>query len=154
MVSQLANLSCDDLTFMSSAVSWKLPSLLAFFNFRTSSSSSLRPIISSSSFLLIFAYAFSSFEALIFGLKRACMRIRNVVLNVIVSASPLTSGPLLFESSIVRNLSRWVCRLNVEGLSGTGIQRNDSSGEMAVEFAERMPYLSQPRYLQHGISIG
>lgn len=50
-----AYLSWDDLTFMSRAVSWKLPSLRDFLRRRTSSSSSLRPMMSSNSFLLIFA---------------------------------------------------------------------------------------------------
>jgi hypothetical protein len=78
------------------------------------------------------------------------MRIRKVLLKEMVSASPRTSVPLFFESSIVRNVSRWVWILNVDGLSGTGIMAKDSSGEIAVELAERMPYLSQPRYLFYG----
>lgn len=37
------NLSCDPLTLISSIASWKSPSLLAFFNIFTSSSSSRLP---------------------------------------------------------------------------------------------------------------
>jgi hypothetical protein len=32
------------------------------------------------------------------------------------------------------------------------MQRKDSSGDIAVAFAERMPYLSQPRYLRRLVS--
>jgi hypothetical protein len=148
-----AYLSCDDLTFMSSAVSWKLPSLRDFFRRRTSSSSSLLPMSSSSSFLLIFSLAFSSFEALRRGLKRACMRMRKVVLKVMVSTSPRTSGPPVEDSSMLRNLSRAVWREKAEGLSGTGMTMKDSSGDMAVAFALRIPYLSQLRYLYDTISM-
>jgi hypothetical protein len=75
------------------------------------------------------------------------MRIRNVVLNVIASASPRTSGPLAFESSSVRKVSRAVWREKEAGFSGTAMAVKDSAGEMAVAFALRMPYLSQERYL-------
>lgn len=74
---------------------------------------------------------------------------RNVVLKVIVSASPRISGPLALESSSVRKVSRAVWREKVEGLSGTGIAVKDSAGDMAVEVAVRMPYLSQLRYLHY-----
>lgn len=72
---------------------------------------------------------------------------RNVVRNAIASASPRTSGPLAFDASIVKNVSRAVCSENVAGFSGTGIAVKDSAGEMAVEVALRIPYLSQERYL-------
>ena len=75
------------------------------------------------------------------------MRIRKVVLNVIVSASPRTSGPLAPDLSMVRNLSRTVWREKVDGLLGTGMKRRGFSGKMVVEFVLRMPYLSQLRYL-------
>jgi hypothetical protein len=146
-----AYLSCDDLTFKSRAVSWKLPSRRAFFSLFTSSSFNRRPMISSSSFLLIFCSAFSSLEALRRGLKRACIRMRNVVVKEMLSASPRISGPFVEDSSTVKNRSRAVCREKAEGLSGTGTAMKDSSGEMAVALALKMPYLSQVRYL-HAVS--
>lgn len=79
---------------------------------------------------------------------------RNVVLNVMSSASPRTSGPLVDDSSMLKYFSRWVCREKAPGLSGIAIIRKRSSGEMAFAFALRMPYLSQLRYLQCGKSAG
>ena len=56
------------------------------------------------------------------------------------------------DLSMVRNLSRAVWREKVDGLPGTEMKRRDSSGEMAVGFVLKMPYLSQLRYLQSPIS--
>jgi len=145
----LAYLSWLDLTFMSKAVSWKLPWTLDFLNFLTSSSLRRRPIWSSSSLRLILTFAFSSLLALSRGLKRACMRMRKVVLKSMCSASPRGSGAFPDDSSMVRNLSRAVCRENAEGLSGTATTTKVSSGEMAVAVALRTPNLSQLRYLHH-----
>ena len=72
------------------------------------------------------------------------------MLKDISSASPRTSG-LDSLVSTVRKFSRWVCILKVAELSGTGIHKNDSSGEMAEGVAERMPYLSQVRYLEQRV---
>jgi len=67
------------------------------------------------------------------------------------SASPRTSGRTLdfedVEGLIVRNVSRRVWIWNVPGVSAVGIERKDSRGDTASVFAERMPYLSQLRYL-------
>lgn len=70
---------------------------------------------------------------------------RNVVLKLILSASPRISGPLVEDSSTVKKRSRAVWMEKADGLSGTGIAWKDSSGEMAVLFALRIPYLSQLR---------
>lgn len=72
------------------------------------------------------------------------------MLKDISSASPRTSG-LDNLVSTVKKFSRWVCILKVAELSGTGMHRNDSSGEMAEGVAERMPYLSQVRYLEQRV---
>lgn len=144
----LAYLSWLDLTFRSNAVSWKLPSRRAFFSFLTSSSCSFLPMSSSSSFLLTFSFAFSSFDAFSRGLKRACIRMRKVVLKVMLSESPRISGPPVEDSSMLRNTSRGVWREKAEGLSGTGMTTKDSSGEMAVAVALRMPNLLLLRYLR------
>jgi len=48
-------------------------------------------------------------------------------------------------SATARNFSRAVWMLNVPGVSEEGIQRKDSSGEMASWTAERMPDWSQLR---------
>lgn len=72
---------------------------------------------------------------------------RNVVWKAMSSASPRRSGVLVAESLLLRNLSRGVCREKAEGWSGTGTTRKDSSGEIAVAVALRMPNLSQLRYL-------
>ena len=62
------------------------------------------------------------------------------------SASPRISG--ILESFVrVRNLSRWVWMFMVPGVSGDAMHMKDSSGEMASRVAERMPNLSQLRYL-------
>lgn len=67
------------------------------------------------------------------------------------SASPRISGGFAVvedsSSAMVRNFSRWVWMENVPGVLGVEIQRKDSSGEMASWEAERMPNLSQLRYL-------
>jgi hypothetical protein len=81
------------------------------------------------------------------------MRMRNVVVKVMLSASPRISGPFVDDSSTVKNRPRAVCREKADGLSGTGMAMKDSSGEMAVALALRMPYLSQLRYL-HTVSWG
>ncbi len=103
-------LSCLFFTLISNNASWQSPSRRAFFNLLTSSSSNLRPTASSSSFLLIFSLAFSSFDAFSLCLNRACIRIRNVVLNVIDSPSPRISGRAWdfadVEGLIVKNVSR------------------------------------------------
>lgn len=75
------------------------------------------------------------------------MRMRKDVEKVMLSASPRSSGPLAEESLTVRNWSRAVWSEKADGLSGTGMTTKDSSGEMAVALALRMPYLSQLRYL-------
>ena len=113
-------------------------SLLAFFSLRTSSSSSFLPTASSSSFLLIFSRAFSSFEAFNLGLNRACILIRSVVLNDVVSASPRISGnaEAFEEGLLVRKVSRKVCIWKVPGVSEVGMQLNDSRGETAVEMCQ------------------
>lgn len=73
------------------------------------------------------------------------------MLKVIASASPRTSGRALdldeVEGLIVRNVSRRVWIWNVPGVSAVGIERKDSSGDTASVFADRMPYLSQLKYL-------
>jgi hypothetical protein len=72
---------------------------------------------------------------------------RNVVVKLMLSASPRISGPFVEDSSTVKKRSRAVWMEKAEGLSGTGMAWKDSSGEMAVAFALRMPYLLQLRYL-------
>ena len=72
------------------------------------------------------------------------------MLKEISSASPRTSG-LDNLVSTVRKFSRWVRILKMAELSGAGMHRNDSSGEMAEGVAERMPYLSHLRYLERHV---
>lgn len=48
---------------------------------------------------------------------------------------------------MLRNFSRWFWMEKVPGVLGVEMQRKDSSGEMASWAAERMPNLSQLRYL-------
>jgi hypothetical protein len=48
---------------------------------------------------------------------------------------------------MVRNVSRGVCMENVPGESREGIQSKDSSGEIASRFADKIPNLSQLKYL-------
>lgn len=68
-----------------------------------------------------------------------------------MSASPRISGrALAFEDVVdltVRNVSRGVWIWKVPGVSAVGIVRNDSNGETASVLAERIPYLSQLKYL-------
>jgi hypothetical protein len=80
------------------------------------------------------------------------MRMRKVVLKVIVSTSARISAPLVDDSSMLRNLSRAVWSEKAEGLSGTGMTTKDSSGDMAVAFALKTPYLSELRYLDAAVS--
>lgn len=80
-----------------------------------------------------------------------------VVLNVIMSPSPLTSGNAdAFEDVVglsVRNVSRRVWIWKVPGVSAVGMERKDSRGDTASVLAERIPNLSQLRYLEHHISM-
>ena len=63
---------------------------------------------------------------------------RKVVLKLVSSASPRTSGPPVFEdSSMARYFSRWVWRQKVPGLLGMAMIRKRSSGEMA-EYLRRL----------------
>ena len=48
---------------------------------------------------------------------------------------------------MAKKLSRKVWRAKAEGVLGAGMTRKDSSGDIAVAEALRMPYLSQLRYL-------
>jgi hypothetical protein len=70
---------------------------------------------------------------------------------VVLSASPRISGNAEafddVEGLIVRKVSRSVWIWKVPGVSDVGIELKDSSGETASVFADKMPYLSQLRYL-------
>lgn len=74
-----------------------------------------------------------------------------VVLNVIISPSPLTSGNADALEDVVglrvRKVSRRVWIWKVPGVSAVGMERKDSRGDTASVLAERIPYLSQLRYL-------
>lgn len=85
------------------------------------------------------------------GLNRACMRIRIVVSNDRLVASPRIStelvpdGVLDDEGSFSRTQRKFsfsppqICRENVPGMSGEGMTRKDSKCDIADAVAERMP---------------
>ena len=87
---------------------------------------------------------------------------RKVLLEVMEDSSARTSMVEGFEGVVVvvpvrgggwereRKVSRWVCRLKVEGVERVRMGRNCSSGEMASRVEERMPNLSAVRYLDYG----
>jgi hypothetical protein len=62
----------------------------------------------------------------------------------------MSGGPFGFlDSAVVKNVSCRVCNWKVPGVSGVTITFHVSGGAMASEVAERMPYLSQARYLDY-----
>lgn len=76
---------------------------------------------------------------------------------MVLSASPRISGSAEaledVDGLMVRKVSRKVWIWNVPGVSAVGIQLKDSSGETASVFAERIPYLSQLKYLPELASV-
>lgn len=77
-------------------------------------------------------------------------------MKLVASASPRISGEAFdfedVEGLTVKNVSRNVKIWNVPGESAVGTDRNDSRGDTASVFADRIPYLSQLKYL-HAINF-
>ncbi len=77
-----------------------------------------------------------------------------VVLNVMASPSPRISGSALdfddVDGLMVKKVSLKVWIWKVPGVSAVGMERKHSRGETASVLADRMPNLSQLKYLSTG----